>query len=299
MGNTCSVSETNTKGQGCPAGFTFTFDCESSWLVNKIHTNVRCEAPTNPSQYSGDWPEGLDTEYDAPIVQGSRYTVVGKCSGTGWDWEDKTDVAPPCKTGDTEVGTRESPCGSHMFGTAGTSGGRQVRACNDESSSGSYPVISVQKRGANCAAGSGFTWSFNPEYSCDYLEGQVSDVSKVVDCWIPYVVTSNNECIAYNPKGAGWLRTWSDEGIELDGQFGRPWPYIEYGGVEGPVGADFNKPVTAGNALTPPFTSNSMKAGAVSTFLAPAAVLGAFLVRGKAKRQKPEMKVEMKNGSVV
>ena len=175
-----------------------------------------------------------------------------------------------------------------------------MRTCNNKSSSGSYPVISVQKRGANCAAGSGMTWRFNPEYSCSYLEGKISgsDKSSVIDCWIPYVVTSNNECIAYNPKGAGWLRTWSESGIEMDGQQGRPWPYVEYGGVEGPVGADYTQPVTS-NALTPAFTSTGMKAGAVSAFLAPAAILGAFLVSSKGKRQKPETRVEMKNGSVV
>jgi hypothetical protein len=303
--NSCNVNDTPTKGQGCPPGFKFTYDCESSWVFWKKPNNARCEIEdANADKYSADWPAGLSTDYDAPIIQGSRYTTAGDCSGSGTTWEDKSDVAPSCLPGDTEISTRESPCGSHLFGTYGSAGGKQIRTCANKRPSGSNPVISVQKRGANCAAGSGMTWFFDPEWSCYYKEekGRIGHPS-VIDCWIPYVVTSNEECIAYNPREAGWLRTYEDDGSELDGQQGRAWPRIEYlkdGDVELPVGGGGPAPVAFASSSTA--LTAGQKVGTTAVFMAPAAVIGAVFFKKMGNKKRADTtknKLEMRSSGVV
>jgi len=179
MGNriSCSASETPTGGNGCPEGFAFKYDCQSSWIFYKVPANARCELE-NPTRFISDWPEGLGNDYFAPVIQGSSYNTVGVCSGGGTAWSDESKPAPACNPGDTDAGTIEAPCGNHLFGTYGTAGGRQLRSCKNKSPTGQNSVISVNKRSGNCEANSGYVWSFDPEWSCDYQEKLVSGSDK-------------------------------------------------------------------------------------------------------------------------
>jgi len=350
--SSCDLSTTPTNGGGCPPGFTYEFTCSSSWIFFTKVSDIHCELDNDAgTQFEQDWPLAWqEGEYDAPLTQGSRYTVVGECSGDTCAWEDKRDEAPACMEGDEEVSertarrasccamgeqiaasqgpfvsgvpatmfacapsqtcppfypippsqvsTRESCCGSHFFGTAGNTGGKQIRTCAGKSAGYLNNVISVQKRGANCPAGSGMSWSFAPEYSCFFEEKglSASAAERVVDCWIPYVVNSNNDCIAFDPVGAGWLRTFSTDGSELDGQSGRGWPRIEYGS-EGqiPVFGDGGGSSVASRsspAVGPSASQKATTAGAV--MIAPAAVLGAVFFKRRQKRAAGRGGVEMR-----
>lgn len=235
MGNQCSPQFS----EGCPDGFSHTYDCSWVWWVDY----ERCDFV---GSYDDNAADLLHPASDV-MFQGSQYNVVGECTNTpcGASWGDLDSCNPPpapqCLSGDTEEAVRISCCGAPFWNTGcntepswpvSDSGVKEIRTCNDGGGN-THKVFPVYKRGASCDVDSSSTPWYEPEYSCHYQQtvlGRSNDA--VVDCWVPYMA-ANNECIAYDPAGeGGWIQTRESDGTEMDGQNGRRWPQLVFGGNE-------------------------------------------------------------------
>jgi len=167
--------------QLCPPGFTYKEEC--SWFGSMQDT----------------WCEPPDVEN--AVVPPANYNIHGGCACNAFDTcPNSTGPVPAnCSKGDTEIGYRQTRCSYCWFcGGDGLRGTSYMRSCASNDSS---PVWEARNP-SDCKGRltKGLTAFLTPLKWCR------PGFNESGNCWLPYVLRSDNTCHAVDHQNIDWFK---------------------------------------------------------------------------------------------